>query len=115
MSRNIQFQHLRGTQAQLSTLIAGIDPDTGASVNPLQFGELYFATDTMNVFMGTPGIGIGYVQIGDTRQVNETLLQVLSELRCMRLALTQLACEGGRAKPQDFDPVYVASDSEVSD
>ena len=99
MGRNVQFQVLRGVQANIPTLA---------------LGEMYFATDTNNLFFGTPGIGIGYIQLGDTTKVNETLLQVLMELRVMRLALTQIACEGGKAKPQDFDPQRLATDAEVA-
>lgn len=91
-----------GTQAGLS------------SVLPLALGEIYVATDTGNLFIGTPGIGIGYLQVGDTRAVNETLLQILMEMRSMRVAMTQLACEGGRAVPQDFDPQALASDAEIA-
>ena len=103
MARNVTFQPLRGTQANLQQAM------------PLALGEMYFAYDVGLLFFGTPGVGIGYIQLGDTSQVNETLLQILNEMRCMRLALTQLACEGGRAKPTDFDPQFVASDSEVAD
>jgi hypothetical protein len=46
--------------------------------------------------------------------VNETLLEILLEMRAMRLALTKLACEGG-GNPRDFDPQVLASDSEVAD
>jgi hypothetical protein len=96
-----------GTYAQLCALQGGS--------TPLQLGQMYFATDTGNLYFGTPGVGIGYIQIGDTRAVNETLLQLLSELRCIRLAITQLACEGGRAKAQDFDPQTMTSDTEMAD
>ena len=94
MARNVTFQVLRGVQANLPTL---------------SLGEMYFATDTGNLFFGTPGYGTGAVQIGDTTQVNETLQLVLVELRAMRLALTTLACDGGRARPSDFDPEYFAN------
>ena|ERR1700692_1470575 len=86
-----------------------------AALPILALGQMYFATDTGNLFFGTPGVGIGYIQIGDTRQVNETLLQILMEMRAMRLALTKLACDGGGAKPSDFDPQVLASDSEIAD
>ena len=110
MSRNVQFQHLRGTQAQLSTLTAGIDPDTGNQVNPLQFGELYFATDTLNVFMGAPGVGIGYIQIGDQTQVNERLDQLIAIMEGVRRALVVLATQGGLAKEIDFDSAYISTE-----
>jgi hypothetical protein len=50
-----------------------------------------------------------------TIQCNETLLQVLSEMRCIRLALTKIACEGNQAKPQDFDPKFLTTDPEIAD
>ena len=114
MSRNVQFQHLRGTYANLLALQSGTDPDTGALVLPLQTGELYFAIDTRTVFMGTPGTGLGYIQIGDTTKVNETMQACLTELKAMRLALTCLACEGGKNKPTDFDPESVVSQQEFA-
>ena len=43
---------------------------------------------------------------------NEALALMVLELRCIRLALTKLACDGG-GNPMDFDPKYVASDPEV--
>lgn len=104
MSRNVQLQVLRGTQSQFLSLQSGVDSDTGLSANPLQMGEMYLATDVGQLYFGTPGIGRGYIQIGDTTQVNETLLQMLMELRALRLAIVALVCEGGKNKPQDFDP-----------
>ena len=102
MARNITFQPLRGVEANLRAAL------------PLALGEMYFATDTGNVFFGTPGFGVGYVQIGDTTAVNDTLLKILKELRSMRVAMTQLACDGGKAKPRDFDPQILASDPDVT-
>jgi hypothetical protein len=93
----------QGTQANLS------------SVLPLALGEIYVATDTGNLFIGTPGFGSGYLQVGDTTRVNETLLQILMEMRAMRLAMTSLACQGAQANPQDFNPQALASDAEVAD
>jgi hypothetical protein len=92
----------RGTQASLQ------------SVLPLMLGEFYFATDTGNLFFGTPGIGLGYIQIGDTTGMNETLIKLQMELRAIRLALVHIACEGGRATPPDFDPQNLSSDAEVA-
>src|SRR5882762_493743 len=97
--RNFTFQVLRGTQAQLQDAM------------PLSWGEMYFAEDTGNLFFGTPGVGLGYVQIGDTFQVNETLLQVLAELKAMRKALVAIATDGGRANPQDFEPTEDPADN----
>ncbi len=110
MSRNLQFQFLRGTQSQLSNLVSGVDPDTGNAINPLQFGELYFATDTLNVFMGTPGLGIGYIQIGDQTQVNERLDQLIAIMEATRRALVMIACEGNKAKEIDFDPAAISQE-----
>jgi|ERR1700675_3442045 len=92
MARNIAIQVLRGVRANLQAAM------------PLALGEMYFATDTGSLFFGTPGTGLGYIQLGDTTQVNETLLNLLSELKAIRLALVALACEGGKNKPTDFDP-----------
>jgi hypothetical protein len=103
MGRNVQFQPLKGVQANLQQAM------------PLALAEMYFATDTGNLFFGTPGVGLGYIQLGDTTQVNETLTKLLLELRAMRLALTQIACEGGKAAPSDFDPQNLSSDAEVMD
>ena|SRR5438128_2694575 len=90
MARNLKFQVLRGTQANLPSDLA--------------LGEMFFATDTGNLFFGTPGYGSGSVQIGDTTDVNETLQAVLAELRSIRAALVALACEGGKNRPEDFEP-----------
>ena len=92
MGRNVQLQILRGTQGQLQ------------SAMPLAMGEMYFATDTGNLFFGTPGTGLGYIQLGDTTQVNETLQKILATLEAMRRALVALACEGKRCREEDFDP-----------
>lgn len=104
MSRNVTIQVLRGTQSQFLTLQSGIDPDTGLSTNPLQMGEMFFATDTGNLFFGTPGFGSGYSQIGDTTNVNEILIRLLQEIKAMRLAIVTMACEDHKAMPSDFDP-----------
>lgn len=101
MARNLTFQPLKGIQGNIQQAM------------PLALGEMYFATDTGNLFFGTPGIGLGYIQLGDTKNVNELLTKVLLELQAMRLALTQIACEGGMARPTDFDPQRLGSDSEI--
>ena len=103
MARNVQLQILRGVQANIQ------------SAMPLALGEMYFATDTGNLFFGTPGIGIGYIQLGDTTQVNETLQQIAATLEAIRRALTALACEGGRNNPQDFDPAVIAQEMSRTD
>jgi hypothetical protein len=91
-----------GTQANLQKVL------------PLAFGQMYFAQDTGNLYFGTPGSGLGYIQIGDTTAMNDTLIKVLNELRAMRAALVQLACDGNKARPQDFDPQTLANDAEAT-
>ena len=110
----LQYSAANG-QLQYATIIATGTQANLTAVLPLGLGEIYVATDTGNLLIGTPGIGVGYLQVGDTRAVNETLLQILMEMRAMRLALTSLACEGGLASPQDFNPQLLASDSELGD
>jgi hypothetical protein len=99
MARNVALQVLRGVQAN-------IPPD-------LALGEMYFATDSGNLFFGTPGFGLGYIQIGDTTQVNETLKKILMSLECTRRARIAIACEGGRNKPTDFEPTVIDDESGV--
>ena len=97
MARNVQFLVLRGVQANIPTDLA--------------LGELYFSTDTNNLFFGTPGVGRGYIQIGDTTQVNETLSKILLVMESMRRALVALACEGGQSNPKDFDTAIIAAEA----
>ena len=99
MARNVTFQPLRGVQASLPSSM------------PLALGEMYFATDTGNLFFGTPGVGIGYIQLGDTTNVNETLQQVVLELEAIRRALVSIACDGGHgAKPAEFELDNIATE-----
>lgn len=56
MGRNVQFQHLRGSYAQLLTLQSG--------GSPLAIGEVYFATDTLNVYIGQPSASNGFTLVG---------------------------------------------------
>lgn len=79
---------------------------------PLALGEMYFATDTGSLYFGTPGVGVGYIQLGDTTGVNETLTKLLNEIRALRLAMVSLACQGGQAEPSDFDPDQLAQDGQ---
>lgn len=103
MARNITLQVLRGTQANISASM------------PLALGEMYFATDTGNLFFGTPGFGIGYIQIGDTTQVNEKLEQLIVIMEATRRALVALACQGGQNNPQDFDCAAIAQEMSRTD
>jgi hypothetical protein len=88
MPRNVDLQILRGIQANMPTLNSG---------------EFYFATDTSNLFIELPGFGPGYIQVADMTGVNETLQQMLLEVRAMKAATVTLACEGARAMEDDFD------------
>ena len=78
LGRNFAFQVLRGLEAEIQQAV------------PFAWGELYFAEDTGNLFAGTPGFGLGYVQIGDTTQVNQTLVQILAELKALREAFQKV-------------------------
>lgn len=95
MARNVTIQILRGVQANIPAL---------------SWGEFYFATDTCSLFVGTPGYGLGYIQIGDTTQVNERLEQLIVLMESVRRALVSIACEGGKAKETDFDPTVIAEE-----
>ena len=102
MARNVALQVLRGTQANLQNV--------QSSGTPLQSGEMYFATDTGNLFFGTPGFGIGYIQLGDTTKVNERLEQLIVLMECVRRALVTVACQGNQAKESDFDPAVISQE-----
>lgn len=108
MSRNLQFQVLRGTQGQFNILQSGIDPNTGLAASPLGMGEMFFTLDTGNLFFGTPGIGIGYIQLGDTTGVIEQLKQLTILMEAVRRALVVIATDGKRANDADFDPGTIA-------
>jgi hypothetical protein len=110
----LQYSSATGQLAYTSIIAIGLQSAL-QSVLPLGLGEIYVATDTGNLFIGTPGVGSGYLQVGDTTKMNETLLQLLMEIRSMRVALTSLACQGGTANPLDFDPQMLASDAEIAD
>lgn len=106
------------TQSPFTDLTGDVTVTNGPAASlpsTLDFGQMYYATDTNQLYFGTPGIGLGHILIGDTTGMNETLLQVLSELRSMRLALTHLACEGGGARPSDFSPTNLQTDPEIAD
>lgn len=108
-----QLLQFNGTTLAYASIIA-VGTQAGLpAVLPLGLGEIYVASDTGNLFVGTPGIGVGYLQVGDTSQMNETLLKMLKELRAMRAALTQLACDGGKATARDFDPQVLDSDTDA--
>ena len=103
MSRNFVLQVLRGTYSQFLSVQGGVDPDTGLTTTPLAWGEMFFTIDTNALYFGTPGVGLGYIQIGDATQVNERLDQLIMINEAIRRALVAIACDGGRANPEDFD------------
>lgn len=107
-----QYSAASGTLQYASIIATGLQAHLPA-VLPLALGEIYVATDTGNLFIGTPGVGAGYLQVGDTSQVNDLLTKILNEMRAMRLAMTKIACDGGQALPQDFDPQVLASEIEA--
>lgn len=108
------LQVINGTLQYASIIAVGLQSALQSAL-PLALGEIYVASDTGNLFIGTPGVGIGYLQVGDTSRMNETLLQLLMEIRAMRVALTSLACQGAQASPYDFDPQQLAADAEIAD
>jgi hypothetical protein len=81
---------------------------------PLALGAVFFASDTKQLLFGTPGVGIGYIQIGDAR-VNETLLALLREIKAIRFAMVSLACQGNLYTEMDFSPEQLASDPQVNE
>jgi hypothetical protein len=95
VARNVQFQVLRGVQGDLSLL--------QTSGSPLALGEMYFASDTGNLFFGTPSVGIGYIQLGDTSQVNDRLDQLIVIMEAVRRALVAIALNDNAGNEIDFD------------
>jgi hypothetical protein len=104
--RSIQLQVLTGTQAQFGAL--------QSSSMPLQLGEMFFEYDTGELFFGTPGIGVGYIQVANETQMVEVLKQMQVTLESMRRALVALACQGGQAMEQDFDPNLISEELAVN-
>ena len=102
MARNVTIQVLRGTHGQLQAAM------------PLALGEFFFATDSGSLFIGTPGVGRGYIQVADDAAMNETLKKILMELKSIRVAMVTLACEGGHSVPEDFDPDNLSRDMEIT-
>jgi hypothetical protein len=95
----LQYSAANG-QAQYATIIATGTQAGLQSVLPLGLGEIYVATDTGNLFIGTPGVGAGYLQVSDMSQMNDTFQQVLAELKAVRLAIVAL---DSTLLPQDFE------------
>jgi len=102
VARNVTVQVLRGVQANIQ------------SAMPLSLGEMYFATDTGVLYFGTPGVGLGYVQIGDMSQISDLLTQQNLILEGMRRAMVAIACEGKRNDERDFDPLFIALDDSIN-
>lgn len=105
MARNIQFQVFQGPQGDLSLL--------QASTKPLQLGEMFFTTDTNNLYFGVPGVGIGYIQIGDTSQVNERLDQLIVIMEAVRRALIAIATNA-TAVEMDFDTGVISTELAIT-
>ncbi len=77
---------------QVFNILRPINGGTGINDFPLPTGHVgYLFSDGEN---------------WEVKQImNDDLLeQVIVELKAMRLALTALACDGGRALPEDFEP-----------
>jgi hypothetical protein len=90
-----------GQQLQYNVIIeSGTQAGLQAAL-PLSLGELYVATDTGNLFIGTPGFGPGYIQVGDTTQMNETLLRIEELLKSLKLAVIST---DNTLRPEDFEP-----------
>ena len=70
------------------------------SVLPLALGEIYVATDTGNLFIGTPGVGAGYLLVADMSQVSEKLDEMVREIRALKLAVIAL---DSTLLPTDFE------------
>ena len=98
MARNVLFQPLRGVQANLS------------SAMPLALGEMYFCTDTNLLVFGTPGVGIGYITLGDVTQVNERLDQLIVLMEGVRRALVAIALKEKAGAEIDFDPSTISQE-----
>lgn len=107
-----QYSASSGALVYASIIAIGLQSELQAHL-PLGTGEIYVAKDTGNLFIGTPGVGVGYLQVGDMSQVNDLLLRLIAETKAVRLALTKIACEDGKATPQDFDPQMLMSDPEI--
>lgn len=96
MARNVQFQPLRGVQANLQAAM------------PLALGEMYFCTDTGVLVFGTPGVGAGYITLGDVTQLNERLDQLIVLMECVRRALVATALKDRTGTEVDFDPSVIS-------
>lgn len=72
MTRNVQFQVLRGTFANLQLL--------QKSQTPLQLGELYFTTDQHNLYVGIPTVGNGYVEFTHSANISTTIQQAIDNI-----------------------------------
>src|SRR5208282_4960322 len=96
-----QVLQYNGTTLAYTSIIAVGPQSALSSVLPLALGEIYVATDTGNLFIGTPGVGAGYIQVNDMSQTNDTLQAMLAELKGIKLAITAL---DNTLLPQDFEP-----------
>jgi|ERR1017187_3799453 hypothetical protein len=95
----LQYSAANGQVQYASIIAVGVQAGL-QSVLPLGLGEIYVATDTGNLFIGTPGVGAGYLQVSDMSQMNDTFQQILAELKAVRLAIVAL---DSTLLPQDFE------------
>lgn len=109
----LRYSAASGT-LQYAAIIASGPEASLQSVLPLAQGEIYAATDTGSLFIGTPGIGLGYIQAGNSALMIDMLTKILNELRAIRAASVQVACDGGKALPADFDPQALSSEAEAN-
>jgi len=77
---------------------------------PLSLGEMYFCTDTNLLVFGTPGVGVGYITLGDTTQVNERLDQLIVLMEATRRALVAIALNSKAGAEEDFDPTTISEE-----
>jgi len=61
---------------------------------PLALGEMYFCTDSGFLFLGTPGYGLGYVQIGDMTAMRKENEALWAEIRAIKVALLNIGVNG---------------------
>jgi hypothetical protein len=90
MGRNNTLQVLRGSEANLQ------------SAMPLALGEMYFSTDTSKLFFGTPGTGLGYVQIGNVLGLDDEIACLRIRVQALELALADLGINVEEYEAEDI-------------
>ena len=56
----------------------------------LTLGQMYFATDTNTLYFGTPGLGSGYILIGDVTDLQSQVEELQMKVRAQALALENI-------------------------